>query len=154
MRAAGLKVCERRPPCLLPGAGIELWSCQKIDGLKAQLGQLANLVQHGISENVDVHAAAELDNHELEVLREAGVIPQAALRKVRRKSPSSRVKGKHVLFAEDKAEGSSHRALTRVHVGYTAARMTRLCASAAARFCKPTGFRFAGRRPHGRRAAS
>ncbi|KAI1788796.1 small-subunit processome [Ganoderma leucocontextum] len=85
MRAAGLK---------------------KIDRLKAQLSQLANLVQPGTSDDIDA-AEQELDNHELEVLREAGVVPPAP-RKARRKPRTSSKKGKHILFAEDEAEARQH----------------------------------------------
>lgn len=46
----------------------------------------------------------ELDEQELEALREAGVIAPEPKR-ARRKSHSN--KGKHVLFAEDAAEGTS-----------------------------------------------
>lgn len=48
--------------------------------------------------------ADELDEQELEALREAGVIAPEPKR-ARRKSHSN--KGKHVLFAEDAEEGMS-----------------------------------------------
>lgn len=68
-------------------------------------------MQPGPSEDVDVNAAEdELDNHELDMLREAGVIPPAP-RKARRKARSTSMNGKHVLFAEDEAEGAPYRAL-------------------------------------------
>ncbi|PIL31826.1 hypothetical protein GSI_06530 [Ganoderma sinense ZZ0214-1] len=87
MRAAGLK---------------------KIDRLKAQLSQLANLVQPGLPPSEDVDTAEdELDNHELDVLREAGVIPPAP-RKARRKAHSMSKNWKHILFAEDEAEALQH----------------------------------------------
>ncbi|TBU63817.1 small-subunit processome [Dichomitus squalens] len=79
MRAAGLK---------------------KIDKLKAQLSQLANLLRASPLEGDD-GGAEELDDHELEVLREAGVVPPASKR-ARRKSHHK--KGRHILFAEDEEE--------------------------------------------------
>ncbi|OJT11950.1 U3 small nucleolar RNA-associated protein 11 [Trametes pubescens] len=87
MRAAGLK---------------------KIDKLKSQLTQLADLLKPGILNGED--DGDELDEQELEALREAGVIaPQS--KRARRKSHSS--KGKHVLFAEDAAEAQQYVASSR-----------------------------------------
>ncbi|KAI0698395.1 small-subunit processome [Cerioporus squamosus] len=81
MRAAGLK---------------------KIDKLKSQLTQLANLLS---GPSADDSEADELDDHELEVLREAGVLPPApAGKRARRKAHSK--KGKHIIFAEDSEEGT------------------------------------------------
>ncbi|OSD03204.1 small-subunit processome [Trametes coccinea BRFM310] len=72
---------------------------KKIDRLKNQLMQLADLLKPGSLEAED--DAEELDEQELEVLREAGVIPPES-KKARRKSHSK--KGKHVLFAESEEE--------------------------------------------------
>ncbi|TFK94416.1 small-subunit processome [Polyporus arcularius HHB13444] len=81
MRAAGLK---------------------KIDKLKNQLTQLANLLS---APSADHSGAGELDDHELEVLREAGVLPPApAAKRSQRKAHSK--KGKHIIFAEDPEEGA------------------------------------------------
>lgn len=67
-------------------------------------------MQPDSSEDVDVNAAEdELDSHELDVLRKAGIVPPAP-RKARRKARSTSMKGKHVLFAEDEAEGGPYRA--------------------------------------------
>ena len=46
----------------------------------------------------------DLDEEEVEVLREAGVLPPES-KKSRRKSHSK--KGKHLMFAEDEAEGAA-----------------------------------------------
>ncbi|KAL7285407.1 hypothetical protein ACG7TL_000503 [Trametes sanguinea] len=74
---------------------------KKIDRLKNQLMQLADLLKPGSLDAED--DAEELDEQELEVLREAGVIPPES-KKARRKSHSK--KGKHVLFAESEEEAS------------------------------------------------
>ncbi|KAL1951398.1 hypothetical protein VTO73DRAFT_547 [Trametes versicolor] len=87
MRAAGLK---------------------KIDKLKSQLTQLADLLKPGMLDGED--DADELDEQELEALREAGVIAPEPKR-ARRKSHSN--KGKHVLFAEDAAEARQYAASSR-----------------------------------------
>ncbi|KAH9858062.1 small-subunit processome [Lenzites betulinus] len=84
MRAAGLK---------------------KIDKLKNQLTQLADLLKSGAGDGT-----GELDERELEVLREAGVIPPES-KKARRKSQSK--KGKHVLFADDAEEARQYAASSR-----------------------------------------
>ena len=67
--------------------------------MKQQLSQLANLVQ---SASPDDEGTDDLDEEELDVLREAGVIAPASKRG-RRKMRSK--KGKHILFAEDEDEG-------------------------------------------------
>ncbi|KAI0825000.1 small-subunit processome [Trametes gibbosa] len=84
MRAAGLK---------------------KIDRLKNQLTQLADLFKSEMSDDGE-----QLDERELEVLREAGVIPPES-KKTRRKSHSKR--GKHVLFVEDAEEAQQRAASSR-----------------------------------------
>ncbi|KAI0669767.1 u3 small nucleolar RNA-associated protein 11 [Trametes maxima] len=87
MRAAGLK---------------------KIDKLKSQLTQLADLLKPG---SLDCEEdAEELDEQELGVLREAGVIPPES-KKARRKSHSKR--GKHLVFAADESEARQHAASNR-----------------------------------------
>ncbi|KAI0651984.1 small-subunit processome [Trametes meyenii] len=83
MRAAGLK---------------------KIDRLKGQLTQLADLLKPG---SLDGQDTEELDEQELEVLREAGVVPPES-KKARRKSHSKR--GKHLVFAADESEARQYAA--------------------------------------------
>ncbi|RPD82426.1 small-subunit processome [Lentinus tigrinus ALCF2SS1-7] len=83
MRAAGLK---------------------KIDKVKSQLTQLANLLS---GPSPDAGGADELDDQELEVLREAGVLPPApGSKRARRKTHSK--KGKHIVFAEDPEQAHQH----------------------------------------------
>ncbi|KAI0778318.1 u3 small nucleolar RNA-associated protein 11 [Trametes elegans] len=82
---------------------------KKIDKLKNQLTQLADLLKPGALEGDD--AAEELDDQELEVLREAGVLPPEP-KKARRKSRSSQ-KDKHVLFAENEAEARQYATSSR-----------------------------------------
>ncbi|KAI9065863.1 small-subunit processome [Trametes sanguinea] len=81
---------------------------KKIDRLKNQLMQLADLLKPGSLEAED--DADELDEQELEVLREAGVIPPES-KKARRKSHSK--KGKHVLFAETEEEARQYASSVR-----------------------------------------
>ncbi|KAI0639541.1 small-subunit processome [Trametes polyzona] len=76
---------------------------KKIDRLKTQLTQLADLLKPSTLNGEEDDD--ELDEHELEVLREAGVIPPES-KKSRRKSRSN--KGKHLLFAEDAEEARQY----------------------------------------------
>ncbi|KAI0801134.1 small-subunit processome [Fomes fomentarius] len=86
MRAAGLK---------------------KIDKLKEELSQLANLLQARPSG--DDGGSADLDEEELQTLREAGILSPAP-KKARRKSHGST---RHILFAEDAEEARRHVATAR-----------------------------------------
>ncbi|KAJ8495639.1 hypothetical protein ONZ51_g1565 [Trametes cubensis] len=81
---------------------------KKIDRLKSQLTQLADLFKHDpLGEEGDTD---DLDEEEVEVLREAGVLPPES-KKSRRKSHSK--KGKHLMFAEDEAEAKEYAQSTR-----------------------------------------
>ncbi|CDO75489.1 hypothetical protein BN946_scf184935.g25 [Trametes cinnabarina] len=76
---------------------------KKIDRIKSQLMQLADLLKPG---SLDAEDDTEtLDEQELEVLREAGIIPPES-KKARRKSHSK--KGKHVVFAESEEEARQY----------------------------------------------
>ena len=66
--------------------------------MKEQLSQLANLLKS----SQDDEGTADLDEEELEVLREAGVLAPTSKRG-RKKSHSKRAK--HIVFAEDEEEG-------------------------------------------------
>ncbi|KAI0361469.1 small-subunit processome [Trametes cingulata] len=81
---------------------------KKIDKLKTQLLQLADLLKPSVLKGEDDDE--ELDEQELEVLREAGIIPPES-KKSRRKSRSK--KGKHVLFAEDEEEARQYATSSR-----------------------------------------
>ncbi|KAI0375131.1 small-subunit processome [Pilatotrama ljubarskyi] len=81
---------------------------KKIDRLKDQLTQLADLLKPAVLNGEE--GDEELDEQELEVLREAGVIPPES-KKSRRKSRSK--KGKHVLFAEDEEEARQYATSSR-----------------------------------------
>lgn len=77
---------------------------QKIDQLKDQLTQLANLLQSGpLADGVE---ADGLDEHEVDVLREAGILP-AATKKARQKARSKK-RTKHIVFTEDPNAGTFH----------------------------------------------
>ncbi|KAI0735037.1 u3 small nucleolar RNA-associated protein 11 [Earliella scabrosa] len=90
MRAAGLK---------------------KIDKLKGQLSQLANLLQADPSD--DGTGSDDLDEQELETLREAGIVPPVgASKRARRKSHSTK-RPKHIIFANDPDEARQHLASVR-----------------------------------------
>lgn len=89
IKTVGLKVrCSPSPSSVthLP---------QKIDKIKRQLTDLANLVSsgHKVDDSEDDEPLAE---DELETLRAAGVI-----------APQTRAPPKHIIFAEDAAEGVS-----------------------------------------------
>lgn len=89
--------------CSEPNEYVRYRHGQKIDKLKSQLTQLANLLSEP---STDDAGADELDDQELEVLREAGVLPPApGGRRARRKTHSK--KGKHIVFAADPDEGTS-----------------------------------------------
>ncbi|KAJ3523811.1 hypothetical protein NM688_g8664 [Phlebia brevispora] len=75
---------------------------KKIDKLKNQLTALADLVKP-LDEDEDEDA---LDEAELEVLREAGILPKAAPLKKRRKARQTRTK--HVVFAENEDEAREY----------------------------------------------
>ncbi|PCH34017.1 u3 small nucleolar RNA-associated protein 11 [Wolfiporia cocos MD-104 SS10] len=79
---------------------------KKIDKLKSQLSALADLLKplNGEEDN----AEQGLDEEELQVLREAKIIAAPEMR--RRKSTQQ---GKHVIFAESKAEARSYLANSR-----------------------------------------
>jgi hypothetical protein len=74
---------------------------QKIDKLKSQLTMLADLV-NSISLDQELDNTAELDEDELRILRNAGVISEPSNRKgKRRKHPP-----KHIVFVENDEEGA------------------------------------------------
>ncbi|KAI8990559.1 small-subunit processome [Trametes punicea] len=81
---------------------------KKIDRLKSQLTQLADLLKPGTLDDED--DAEQLDEQELDVLREAGVIPPES-KNARRKSDSK--KGKHLLFAENEEEARQYASSSR-----------------------------------------
>ena len=88
----------------MPCALNRLLPPQKIDKLKGQLSQLANLLQADPSD--DGTGSDDLDEQELETLREAGIVPPAgASKRARRKSHSTK-RPKHIIFANDPDEGT------------------------------------------------
>lgn len=102
MRAAGLKV---RPCITFPEFRLSLRTIQKIEKLKDRLKELAELFAPSLTD--DVHQAEDddtgLDEEELEILRDAGVV--AGPSKVGRKRRSSRPQAKHIVFVENEEEG-------------------------------------------------
>lgn len=78
---------------------------QKIEKLRDRFKELADLFAPALTD--DVHQAedddAGLDEEELEILREAGVI--AGSSKVGRKGISSQPQAKHIVFVENEEEG-------------------------------------------------
>jgi hypothetical protein len=101
MRTAGLKVgTDRRQNCL-PCLTI---TPQKIDKIKAQLTALVDLIKP-LSFNTgsadDSAVKDDLDEDELEILRDAGIISCSRLMGNGRKP-------KHVVFVDDKEEGAHH----------------------------------------------
>jgi U3 small nucleolar RNA-associated protein 11 len=83
---------------------------QKIEKLRDRLKEIADLFAPSLTD--DVHQAddaAGLDEEELEILREAGVI--AGTSKVERKRRSSQPQAKHIVFVENEEEGMYRRSL-------------------------------------------
>ena len=68
---------------------------QKIDKLKEQLSALADLVQP-LDEDDE-----ELDEEEMDVLKDSGILPNAGSSRRKQKA----VKRKHIVFAENEDEG-------------------------------------------------
>ncbi|KAI0077441.1 small-subunit processome [Panus rudis PR-1116 ss-1] len=77
---------------------------KKIDKLKSQLTALADLVK---SDTLTSEDEDELDESELEVLREAGIIPGPSTQSRRKRKSTSKPKPKHVLFADEEEEGAA-----------------------------------------------
>lgn len=98
MRTAGLKVflCNNQSRATLTYAAL-----QKIDKLKNQLSELADLFKFG--ENEDAEGEDELGENELQILREAGVIATPSTKR-KRKSFGSR-KPKHLVFVDTLEQG-------------------------------------------------
>lgn len=114
MRAAGLKVtllfhCDGITPQI---------NIQKIDKLKGQLMAMADLMKPGLrGAAIGVEATDELDEEELAVLIDAGIISRNP--KSRRRRPN------HILFVED--ERAVHRRIAW-HIDLSASsRITILC---------------------------
>ncbi len=77
------------------------WCLQKIEKLKSQLSTLANLLGSSSPGEDDMQG---LEESELEVLQEAGIIPGSS--KPRRKKSSPSVPRRHhILFAESADDG-------------------------------------------------
>lgn len=72
---------------------------QKIDKLKTQLSALADLVKLGAGEDEE----EGLGEEDLEILREAGLLAESTTKPKKRKS--IRAAPRHIVFAEDEAEG-------------------------------------------------
>lgn len=85
---------------LVSSRGVLLSFSQKIDKLKSHLSALANLIKPTEGEKGD---AEKLDDADLLILQEAGVIPAPSLRRKRKSGASQR--GKHILFAESPEQG-------------------------------------------------
>jgi U3 small nucleolar RNA-associated protein 11 len=74
---------------------------QKIDKIKAQLTALADLIKPSSINTDNTEGSGvedDLDEHELDILREAGIV-SPSLAKGKGKKP------KHILFVEDEEEG-------------------------------------------------
>ncbi|KIK94110.1 hypothetical protein PAXRUDRAFT_33705 [Paxillus rubicundulus Ve08.2h10] len=75
---------------------------KKIDRIKRQLTDLANLMSSADADEALEDGEEPLVDTELEILRVAGVIAPQTQRKQKRSRPTPR----HILFAEDDADGS------------------------------------------------
>ncbi|OCH96422.1 small-subunit processome [Obba rivulosa] len=82
---------------------------KKIDKIKGQLSALADLIRPG-SLGGDEDVEDELDEGELQILTEAGIISPPAGR--RRKGSSDR-KGKHIVFVADESEAREYSTASR-----------------------------------------
>lgn len=74
---------------------------QKIDKIKAQLTAMANLIKPSLLDVEHAEEAAgedDLDEEELEILREAGVVPRS-------RSKGKGKKPRHIVFVDDEAAG-------------------------------------------------
>ena len=99
MRTAGLKVCMNYYQKIVI---FHIALPQKIDKIKSQLTALADLVKprHFNTDNDDDSAVEDdLDEDELQILRDAGVIYFS-------RSKGSGNKSKHIVFVDDEQEGA------------------------------------------------
>ena len=102
MRAMGMKV-SRILSAVNAARGLTSASMvfQKIEKLKSQLSSLADLLRPG-SLDVEIEES-NLDEEELEILREAGLIAGPSQG---RKKSSSKGSAKHIIFAVNAEEGA------------------------------------------------
>ncbi|THH19045.1 hypothetical protein EW146_g2058 [Bondarzewia mesenterica] len=79
---------------------------KKIEKLKSQLSALADLFRPGQSLNGEDDGEEELDEEELEILMEAGVIAGSSSK--RQRKSRSKQPAKHIIFAENEEEARLH----------------------------------------------